>query len=133
MRHDWQTEHDDALRAAVEVVTGQLPLARGVSLWSAVAGRLLPGLVVSADACRARWSRVQEVARQNSSQDATSDAWRVAEERVQAYEREMVETILDGVSEMMGGLDTLVAQSHRVEDTLGLVLARLARLEEVWK
>ena len=67
-RHTWAEDDEAALRAAVEVVTaepddederaGRHPR---VLLWHAVAGILLrDGLRVSADACRTRWSVVED-------------------------------------------------------------------------
>lgn len=56
-RHRWSQSDDEALR----IVTGQLQHLYGarnkpLDFWTAVAGKLMPGLVVSPAACAKRWS-----------------------------------------------------------------------------
>lgn len=83
-RHAWTEIDESALRAAVEVVfRSELPegVERRLSGWSAVAGRLLPDLAVTPDACRTRWGVLLE--RERVEARRIEDARAAAETRAE--------------------------------------------------
>ena len=83
-RHAWSEADEAALREAVEVVFhSELPegVERRLSGWSAVAGRLLPDLAVTPDACRTRWGVLLE--RERVEARRIEDARAAAETRAE--------------------------------------------------
>jgi len=111
MRHNWKTEDDDVLRAAIDVVSAS-PLKRSPRFWSAVAGRLLPGLAVTSDACRSRWQRLSAVA---SDTGTTGDGWKETIEAVDKAEADNWDFAIDCLS--------------GIRDELGVLSARLTAIE----
>jgi hypothetical protein len=61
---------------------------RGVRFWSAVVGRRLPTVVVSADAAKKRWAVLR--ARRAVMMPEGRDEWTAIEERVAAHEQARV-------------------------------------------
>jgi len=141
-RNRWTDEHDVALRDAVAVVFGRDDEVRTSKLasWSAVAGRLLPELVVTPEAVRSRWSAVlererlaaaiKEQARHEAASAADElaaravvepDAWEALRQRIDEYEADEQAEItasLAGIRDTLGELLALVRQlDERTEQT----------------
>ena len=83
-RHAWTEADEGALRDAVAVVfSDEVPEAveRRLGSWSAVAGRLLPDLAVTPDACRTRWGVLLE--RERAEERLREDVRAMAEARAE--------------------------------------------------
>ena len=116
-RHQWTEADEDALRDAVMVVfRSELPksVERRLAGWSAVAGRLLPDLTVTPDACRTRWQvlldreREEERARA-AAREAAELARQEAEEEQEAADVEAYATPPDGAEASWDALAQRIA------------------------
>ena len=89
--HDWTEAEDTLLSQAVmdldslraEYEAREVPAHQ---FWSAVAGRLVPEVLVTGRACQARWRDI-EARRKAAEQPAETDAWAQVAARVEVYER----------------------------------------------
>jgi len=137
IRHNWRETDDALLLQAVDVVSGlATQLKPRVKLWSAVSGRLMPDLVVTADACRSRFERLQRLALDLSNEKAAltgshddrviidSDAeaqWDAVTKQVEQFEQDwddlLVETlcgIRDSVTALDARLSSIEAEQRRL-------------------
>jgi len=139
--HDW-TEADDARLA--QAITDLDPLReqyseRGVRVdeyWAAVAGRLVPEVLVTGRACQARWHDLEQrrKAEEQPSPIVAHLAWEQVAARVEAYERELGEATYDeltGVNRRLDSMETMLAsvaheqQANAIEAKLDRLLAEL--------
>jgi len=136
-RHRWTEGDDGALREAVSVVFGEDDdeRSRKVATWSAVAGRLLPGLVVTPAACRARMASLERSEREeaervaaeaeghaerlNDEWEARGDGWARAEAMLAEYEE-------DAYDRLNGRLDSM-------ERTLDAIAREVGELLAAWR
>lgn len=141
-RHRWTAEDDAGLTAAVETVgqIGSQASRYAISTWSAVAGRLLPDLIVTPSACRARWGWIREEARQRAEAQqqaaardqetsATAEAQAEAAVAVDAWERAagLVEQYEEDSE------DRLLARIEGLASDVADVRAAVGRLEAMWR
>ena len=148
-RHRWSEPDDAALREAVEVVYGDEDDERSpkVSSWSAVAGRLLPDVIVTPAACRARhaWLREEEQRLERVRIDAEARADEAQREALDAADRQEARTARTAVDEdSWDKLEGMINEYERTEqeelagflsgvlDRLGAIEAAVARLEAMW-
>lgn len=76
--------------------------------WDAVAGRMLPDVLVTGNACRHRWNLIRKRAEKEPKKDY-SKQWEVVEQRVEEYEQSLIE-------EVRGGISDILRMVRRVED-----------------
>lgn len=134
--HDW-TEADDARLA--QALMDLEPLReqyeeRGVgagAYWSAVAGRLVPEVLVTGTACRRRWTTLEE-RRKAAEQPAEPDAWAQVAARVEQYERELGDATYDEVrgvgerlAEIAGSVAVVRGDVKSIEVRIDRLLAEL--------
>lgn len=166
-RHAWTEDDEAALRAAVEVVTAEpeddeQPGGRHprVLLWHAVAGILLrDGLRVSADACRTRWSVVEERERrarlaaeavqreaEARAEEAAAereeaaepravvepDAWEALAQRIAAWEAESADELTAALCGLRADVGELDLRVRAWEGRLERIEAYLSALAAAW-
>lgn len=102
--HEWTEAEETALSQAVmdlDALRAEYE-ARGVparEFWSAVAGRLAPGVCVTGKACRERWKAIQD--RMKQDLEKMDDVWEQLAVRVEVYERELGEATYDAAAETL--------------------------------
>lgn len=110
-RHTWTADDDARLVEAVQVVSSvDLPRAR---FWSAVVGRLLPEIEVTADSARSRWERMKR-----ERLAAGEEKWKEVEQRVFAAEADQLDHIVDIVSTLQAAFDTLNSRLQSIESDM---------------
>lgn len=102
MKHQWTTEDDDQLMAAVEACLPGRTLVSGPRevWWAMVVGR--SGLEVTPGAARSRWERLSRVA-----QETRVDRWDAVAAQVAEYERDLQERTWDAVEAIRGDVAQL--------------------------
>ena len=128
MRHDWKPEHDVALEEAVNVCAAGGETIKRWKFWSAVAGRLLPEVAVSADAARSRWDRLlaDRRAEERPGETASDKAWAAVADKVESFEKDQ----LDYLVEYVVGLQDMVRE---MDGRLAQMQAEQRRLRELWE
>jgi hypothetical protein len=112
-RHRWSGADEAALAEAVAAVAACESL-RGVRFWSAVVGRLLPAIVVSADAAKKRWEVLH--ARREVMMPEGRDAWTEIEERVEAQEQAREDWIVDTLTDIRDYCDAMRGELQRLRE-----------------
>ncbi len=138
MKHTWTEKDDAALLKAVDTI-GELAatLKPRIKLWSAVSGRLMPDLVVTADAARSRFERLQRLAQELVDAKAPYDAppcitddaarkWEEVSNRVAEYEMDRDDYIYEAI---IGIRDSIAVVAARVE----AVANEQQRLRKLWE
>jgi hypothetical protein len=130
MRHAWNEVDDARLAEAVQVLTAS-EIGKRVRFWSAVAGRMLPDVTATPDACRYRWERLAVQKREaETPAGATpnpSDAkWLEVADKVEAYEKDTLDVLLEYVV----GLQDMVSE---LEGRLAQVQEEQRRLRALWE
>lgn len=122
-RHDWTDDDDSKLLAAVndckpifQHFKEQGSSYSDGNAWDAVAGRLLPDVCVTGAACRKRFEKILK---------PVSDGWKDTADAVAAYERDLAETMFDGVAELLGNVDALLERMDSVGKRIDEVSGRL--------
>lgn len=121
--HKWSSEDDSKLKTAIEECSPifehyreQNKSYNESNAWDAVAGRLLPGVCVTGAACRRRWEILKE-------DEQKEDSWKQVSDVVDKYERDLMETTFDGVSEMLGNQDAIFERLKTIELKLNKLLS----------
>lgn len=153
-RHRWTTEDEEALRDAVAVVFADGTPARTES-WSAVAGRLLPGLTLTPDACRTRWqvlldrdreaARLRELAltaaeaareaRQEAAEERVvvePDAWAALAGRIAAAEQEAADELTAALCGLRADMRDHGMRIVALAERLERIEAYVAALAAAW-
>ena len=108
-RHDWTEDDDSALLdaiAACEPLVARLAETKEprAAWWSAVAGRLLPAVLVTGGACRSRHRRIIELQRLAVEAEIMpgkmSDGWTRAAELAERVERDLLDQVYDSTEEI---------------------------------
>ena len=112
----WSGADEAALAEAVAAVAACEAL-RGVRFCSAVVGRLLPNVVVSADAAKKRWEVLR--ARREVMMPEGRDAWTDIEERVEAHEQAREDWIVDTLTDIRDYCDAMRGELQRLREFWG--------------
>lgn len=130
--HKWTEEDDTALlksiddcKAIFEHFETQGKTYSEMNAWDAVAGRLLPGICVTGAACRRRVEVIHEREEQKAQAEKV-DEWAAAIDLSAKYERDLQETMFDGISEMLGNADALF-------ERLGKIEKAILEIRDLWK
>jgi succinate dehydrogenase/fumarate reductase flavoprotein subunit len=106
--HQWTKEQEDKLLQEVEACRPlfehydkQSSAYTQLNAWDAIAGRMLPDVIVTGAACKRRFEKIMK------EQDS-SDKWAEVEAVIDKYERDLAETTFDGVAELLGNVDALL-------------------------
>jgi hypothetical protein len=70
-----------------------------INAWDAVAGRMVKNIIVTGMACKRRYNRIK---------DKKKDSWKLATEKINAYERDISEATFDNTSEMLKKMEALL-------------------------
>jgi len=161
MGHRWSEEDDSALQDAV-VALAEADLPKSVSLWSAVCGRLAPGIRATPDAARTRHARIralteaaEEAERLRGAPYAEDvlaselqdkeDAWQRVCRMVEEHEQDQLDRIEDHLEHVNAllvhelqdiGVDgdvTLTERCYRVEQRCQEIEMLIARLVKEWE
>ena len=105
--HQWTSDQENKLMKAVEDCRPlfehydkQSSVYTKLNAWDAIAGRMLPDVVVTGAACKRRFEKLM------ASHEA-HPGWDEVAVMVNKYERELAETTFDGVAELLGNFDVL--------------------------
>jgi hypothetical protein len=130
-KHTWSEQDDRLLLKSIEDCTPLFDHFRGQSgqysenaVWDAIAGRMLPSVVVTGAACKRRYARIT---------DERPDAWKAVSDMVNAYERDLAETTFDGVFEIRSSMDLLFDMVSSLVKQNDLQIELLTELKEMWK
>lgn len=122
--HQWTTKDETKLLLAIEECKPlfehykeQSSAYTELNAWDAIAGRLLPEIVVTGAACKRRFEKLNE---------KKQEGWDDVIEMVNVYERELAETTFDGVSELLGNMDALF-------DEIKALRSEMKKLRDMWK
>jgi hypothetical protein len=104
--HQWTKEQESKLLRAVEDCKPlfehydkQSSVYTQLNAWDAVAGRMMPDVMVTGAACKRRFDKLMK--------EHQHDGWDDVAKMVNQYERELAETTFDGVAELLGNFDAL--------------------------
>lgn len=125
--HQWTRDQELKLIEAVETCE---PLFRHfeeqsnaytkLDTWDAVAGRMLPEVVVTGAACKRRFDKLM------SDKLNRCAGWDELEHMVNEYERDLAEVTFDGVSEILGSMATLF-------DAVKNIKKDIENLKNLWR
>ena len=123
-KHTWSEQDDRLLLKSIEDCTPLFDHFRGQSgqysenaVWDAIAGRMLPSVVVTGAACKRRYARITE---------ERPDAWKQVADMVNTYERDLAETTFDGVTEILASMDVLL-------EVISGIHAEVLSLKKMWE
>jgi hypothetical protein len=105
-KHVWSEQDDELLLKSIEECKPlfehfkeQSASYSDMAVWDAVAGRMLPSVVVTGAACKRRYARITE---------KRPDTWKTVSDMVNAYERDISEAMFDNTSEMLKKMEVLL-------------------------
>jgi hypothetical protein len=105
-KHVWTKEDDDLLLKSIEECMPLFEHFREqgssyseINAWDAVAGRMVKNIIVTGMACKRRYNRIK---------DKKKDSWKLATEKINAYERDISEATFDNTSEMLKKMEALL-------------------------
>lgn len=130
--HKWTSEDEEMLMGAVsdcgplfEHYKNQGSSYSDMNAWDAIAGRLLPDLVVTGAACRRHFDVMRSRDIESGNQDLI-DGWNLVSGMVDQYERDLAESTFDRVETLLGQVNSLV------EIVTGLV-SEVRELKKMWE
>ena len=96
-----------------------------MNAWDAIAGRLLPDVVVTGAACRRRCEVMKARDIESGNSDLT-DEWERVSWMVDQYERDLAESTFDRVEALLGQVSDLV-------DTVTGLVSEVRELKKMWE
>ena len=130
--HKWTSEDEELLMGAVadceplfEHYKSQGSSYSDMNAWDAIAGRLLPDLVVTGAACRRHFDVMRERDNESGNQDLI-DGWKMISGMVDQYERDLAESTFDRVEVLLGQVSDLV-------DTVTGLVSEVRDLKKMWE
>jgi hypothetical protein len=123
-KHTWSEQDDKLLLKSIEECKPlfehfkeQSASYSDMAVWDAVAGRMLPSVVVTGAACKRRYARITE---------ERPDAWKQVADMVNAYERDLAETTFNGVAEILASMDILL-------EVVSGIHSEILSLKKMWE
>ena len=112
--HQWTKEQEskllrevDACKPLFEHYDKQSSVYTQLNAWDAVAGRMMPDVMVTGAACKRRFEKLMK--------DQVHDGWDDVAKAVAQYERDLAETTFDGVAELLGNVDALLEMVIKIK------------------
>lgn len=130
-KHTWSEHDDKLLLKSIEDCSPlfdhfreQSPSYNDNAVWDAIAGRMIPHVVVTGAACKRRYARITE---------DRPDAWKTVSDMVNAYERDLAETTFDGVADILSSMDLLLDVVSSLVKQNDFQIELLKELKEMWE
>ena len=127
-KHIWSGEDEIQLLNSIEECRplfdhykGQSKSYTNIDVWNAIAGHMFPAVVVTGAACKRHYEKMNE-----EKASVSSDGWERAKGIIDSYERDLQETTFDGVSEILGTLDSLFSAVLEIKK-------EIREIKEIWE
>jgi hypothetical protein len=95
-----------------------------MAVWDAVAGRMLPSVMVTGAACKRRFARITA---------KRPDAWKTVSDMVNTYERDISEAMFDNTSEMLKKMEVLLQVVNQNTMKLQGIDRDLKEIMKMWE